>query len=412
MQTHKLFLAFILLTLSSLSISAQNNTNSPYTRFGYGDISEGTAIELKGMGGVGLANRSFNTINSANPASYTSVDSLSFMFDVGTGARYSRFSDTKSSNNTFNANLEYITMRFPLSKWMAVSAGMLPYSLVGYNFSQSDSLSIPSETGKKISYAQSFSGAGGFSQIYGGLSLKFFNHIAIGANAYYVFGETSNYNVQSFGSTSYNSSVYTNQIKASDLKLRYGLQAFNTFAKKHEIAIGLIYENKNNLDGNFTATLNSDTIRSVSGFELPQTLGGGIAYTYNKKLTLGVDYTRQNWGDALYFNKKDSLVNTSKLAVGLEYIPDPAGRTKYSDLIRYRVGFNTSNQYYKVRGNEQPRNFVFSVGVGLPTRTGKSMMNIALEYGKIGSASLLREDYVKLSFAASINEFWFFKPKL
>ena len=113
----------------------------------------------------------------------------------------------------------------------------------------------------------------------------------------------------------------------------------------------------------------------------------------------------------MFFGKTDSLVNTSKFAFGAEYIPNPAGRVKYSDHIRYRVGFSTTNQYYRF-GNTQPTNFVVSLGIGLPTKTGKSIMNASLEYGKIGSMSFLREDYLKLTFSASINEFWFFKPKL
>lgn len=412
MQYRKLFFAAILLTLTTQFAVSQNNTNSPYTRFGYGDITESTATELRGMGGVSLGNRSINTINSMNPASYSSVDSLTFMFDLGASARFTRFSDASNAKNTFNANLEYITMRFPIAKWLGFSAGMQPFSLVGYNFSQQDALIMPNESEKKINYQQSFSGSGGFSQIYGGLSLNLFNHISLGANAYYIFGDASNYLLQSFENTSgFTPSYYNNQIKVNDFKFRYGLQAYNTFADKHDVTIGLIYENKNKLNGNFTATLNNDTIKNISGFELPQTIGGGISYTYNKKLTVAFDYVQQGWGDALYFGKKDTLMNTSKYAVGLEYIPNPSS-IKISDKIRYRVGFSTSNQYYKVDNAVQPNNFIFSVGAGFPTRTGKSMMNVSLEYGKIGSVNRLREDYLKLSFSASINEFWFFKPKL
>lgn len=411
-----LFAAILLITTAHFAVS-QNNTNSPYTRFGYGDISDATATELRGMGGVSLGNRSQNTINSVNPASYSSVDSLTFMFDLGAGMRFSHFSDSKNSNNTLNANLEYMTMRFPLAKWLGFSAGLLPYSLVGYNFSQSDSLQIPrnspSENPYKVGYQQTFSGSGGLSQLYGGLSVGLFKHISLGANLYYLFGDVSNYRTLTFGATTgYSPSLYTNQLKASDFKLRYGLQAYHTFAGKHDVTLGIIYENKSTLNGEFTSVLNNDTLRSVKGFELPQTLGVGLSYTFDKKLTVGMDFTQQKWGDALFFGKKDSLVNTSKIAFGAEYIPNPTGRAKYSDHIRYRVGFSTTNQYYRFGSGSQPNNYVVSVGVGLPTRTGKSMMNAALEYGKIGSSSLLREDYLKLTFSASINEFWFFKPKL
>ena len=114
MHSSKILFAVILLISASQLAVSQNNTNSPYTRFGYGEISDGTATEIRGMGGVSLGNRSQNTINSVNPASYSSVDSLTFMFDLGAGMRYSHFSEKNQSKNTLNANLEYITMRFRL----------------------------------------------------------------------------------------------------------------------------------------------------------------------------------------------------------------------------------------------------------------------------------------------------------
>ena len=303
-------------------------------------------------------------------------------------------------------------MRFPLTKWLGFSAGMQPFSLVGYNFNQRNSLLMEGKT-DTIRHQQSFNGSGGISQVYAGLSVNLFNHVSLGANAYYVFGDANHYAIQSFDNTNgFNPSYYNKKIKVNDFKLRYGLQVYNTFANKHYVTLGLIYESKNRLNGEFTATLNNDTIKNISGFELPCTFGAGVTYTYNKKLTVGFDYVQQGWGDALFFGKTDTLVNTSKYAIGLEYIPDPTSRLRYSDLIRYRVGFCTSNQYYKVDNVLQPRNFIVSAGIGFPTRTGKSILNFALEYGKIGSVNRLREDYLKLTFSTSINEFWFFKPKL
>ena len=417
MQHRNIFFAALLLLLST-QLVGQNNTNSPYTRFGYGDLTEGTATELRGMGGVGIANRSKSTINALNPASYSSVDSLTFQFDVGAGARFSHFmtkgTDGNLSNSAFNANLEYLTMRFPLGRWLGFSAGLLPYSFSGYNFYQTDSLFVnrgTAEDERKVFYTRSFNGSGGFSQIYGGLSLNLFNHVSLGVNTYYMFGDVNNSRIVSYNPTIINASMETNRIHVSDLRVRYGLQFYNTLADKHDVVLGVIYENKTKFDGNFVRQLNNDTIDYTDGFELPQVLGVGLNYTFNKKLTVGFDYLQQNWGDALFFGKKDSLVNRTKLAFGAEYIPNPGGR-RYSERIRYRVGFNTANQYYKINKLAPQNDYTFSFGVGLPTRTGKTMLNTSLEYGKIGSSSLLREDYLKVTFSASIDEHWFFKPKL
>ena len=106
-------LGFVLMIITQLSYS-QNNTNSPYTRFGYGDITDSNSGEQRAMGGLSIGTRSKYGINTVNPASYSVVDSMTFMFDVGVSALVSRFSDSNTTNNKMNSNLEYITMQFPL----------------------------------------------------------------------------------------------------------------------------------------------------------------------------------------------------------------------------------------------------------------------------------------------------------
>lgn len=413
MKRKILFSIAIIVSISTHLSYSQIGTNSPYTRFGYGELSETSANELRAMGGVSMANRSKHTINSSNPASFSSVDSLTFMFDIGANTRFSMFSDgNNKGSNTFNANLEYITMRFPLGKLIGFSAGLLPYSMVGYNFSHTDSLAIPGKE-NHIPYLQSYNGSGGISQVYSGLSVELFKHISLGVNAYYLFGETNNLLIQDFyNQNGYNTSIFSNQLKNNDYKLRYGVQAYHTFANKHNVTLGAIYENKKPFKGEYVAYLNADTVRQSYGFELPETFAVGLNYTYDNKLTIGADYTMQNWGDALFFNKTDSLVNRSKIALGVEYIKNPYSRISYTDLIKYRAGVSTANQYYKINGQNQPNDLIINFGVGFPMRTSKSYMNITAEYGRVGNHNLLKENYFKLTFSASINEFWFFKPKL
>lgn len=58
---------------------AQNNTNSPSTRYGYGELADRSFGAGRAMGGVGYSLRSSKQINPLNPASYTSIDSLTFI---------------------------------------------------------------------------------------------------------------------------------------------------------------------------------------------------------------------------------------------------------------------------------------------------------------------------------------------
>ena len=79
------------LVLVSIGLFAQNNTSSPFSRFGYGELNDNVPIAYRGMGGVGIGMRSNKVINPAQPASYTSVDTTTFMFDVAASAMWSNY---------------------------------------------------------------------------------------------------------------------------------------------------------------------------------------------------------------------------------------------------------------------------------------------------------------------------------
>jgi len=435
MYKNKLLLLVLALIIFAQFTNSQNNTNSPYTRFGYGDISDTNNGEQRAMGGVSIGSRSNTSINTVNPASYSSVDSLSFMFDVGTSALISHFSEQTGAKTAFNANLEYITMRFRLSRLFGFSAGVLPYSSTGYNFYKYDSTYIKNTLNSvqkldTIHYTKSFAGTGGFSQVYMGLSAKITKHLSVGANVYYIYGTINNYRDVSFNGTSVDpltstSTTIRGTISANNLKYRFGAQYYNTFNDKHSISVGIIYEPKVRLNGGFsqiTVVIINDTIDSRHpksnyikyGFDLPTLYGIGINYTYNNRYTFGMDYSMQEWKNAEFFSKTDSLKNRSKLALGFEYQPNPTGR-KLSDHMRYRAGFNVSDSYYNVYGVTQPKNYSITCGLGLPLydrRTNTmSMLNASFEYGKIGSAAL-SENYYKFTLNIAFNEHWFMKRKL
>ncbi len=397
-------------------VQSQNNTNSPYTRFGFGDISDTNNGEQRAMGGVSIGSRLNTGINSVNPASYSCVDSMTFMFDLGVAGMMSHFSDSRGGITKANGNLEYLSLQFPVTKWLGFSAGALPYSFVGYDFYNNGStITINQPKNDTISNTKSYNGSGGFSQVYMGLSANLFNHISLGANGYYMFGTINNSRDVSYGATSgFTSTTEYNTLKASSFRYRLGAQFYNTFAKKHDVTLGVIFEPKTKLNGNFKKTLAGILVEptdSSSSFETPGIYGLGLYYTYDKKLSIGIDYSIQQWKDAQFSGKTDSLGNRSKISIGVDYMPNPISR-KYSDHVHYRAGFNMSDSYFNVNGQQLPKNYGFSVGVGLPLKNSSTVLNASLEYGKIGSTSLLNEEYYKLTFNFTFNEHWFFKRKL
>ena len=78
----KTLAAIVAVVMAIFTAGAQNSTISPYSRFGYGLLSEQANAAQRGMGGVGYAMRSGRSINFMNPASYAAIDTLTFLFDM------------------------------------------------------------------------------------------------------------------------------------------------------------------------------------------------------------------------------------------------------------------------------------------------------------------------------------------
>ena len=178
-------LLVLLLTILSGAKVAQNNTNSRYRRYGYGQLADQGSGNSKAMGGIAYGLRDKYQTNFANPASYTAVDSLTFMFDGGISMQNTNFSDGTVKKNAKNSSFDYITMQFRLSKWGAMSIGLLPYSNVGYTMASYQENTEYPENSASTTYA----GEGGLHQLYLGAGFKIFKNLSVGANISYLWGD-------------------------------------------------------------------------------------------------------------------------------------------------------------------------------------------------------------------------------
>ena len=132
----KLFFAALMMSLA-LAVNAQSGMNSPYSQWGLGVLSDKTSGFNAGMNGVGIGFHEHNQVNYINPASYSSVDSLTFLFDAGISGQITNFSENGIKKNAKNANLEYVVAAFRAFRHLGVSFGIIPFSSVGYNYSVS-----------------------------------------------------------------------------------------------------------------------------------------------------------------------------------------------------------------------------------------------------------------------------------
>ncbi len=409
-------LAFFVSLMAGSSLVAQNNVNSPYTRYGYGRLQDMGFSRSQAMGGAAYALRTRTSMNPANPASSSSIDSTSFLFEFGASALLTSYSSGEDTATTFTGNLEYLAFQLPLARWMGLSVGILPYSFVGYNYGFVDSVSTA------VTQSHKFSGSGGINQVYLGLAATIWKRFSLGVNVYYMFGSIDR--VRSLSVSAPDVPTYPTTMYATthvrNVNLRYGFQYHETIGR-HGFCLGFVYDHISKLHGTSEIeVIGADTLTVSSGelFQLPSLYGAGVSYNYDNKLTVAFDYTLQEFAKARYFGKTDSLTNRQKFSLGAEYIYKPNGN-RYVDRMRWRLGASYANSYFKVYdpiSKQQVGTHDISVtcGIGFPLRTTKTMININFEYGNIGLASraALQENYFKIGINLTLNEMWFFKQRI
>ena len=390
-------------------LAAQNMTSSPYSRFAYGDLNENVPTAYRSMGGVGYGMRNNRAINPSQPASFTACDTLTFMFDIAGSACWNRYQDADGHKNRANGNLEYVTLQFPIWKqWIAMSAGLLPYSSVGYSIALSDST-----TGGAYHYKASYEGDGNISEVYGGLSFNICNWFALGANIYYMWGDLSHMRSLTFTESGLNSTIQYEMLSVSSVRFRYGAQFFHTWGD-HSLNVGAVFENKMKLNGDLILieTQSEDTIPVYKGlFETPMLWGVGASYTWANRLTIAFDFERQHMASAMYNGadgRYSGLQDKNRYAFGVEYRHNIQSR-KYAERMLWRAGISVQDEYLASIGAKR---VTATIGVGFPLWSIGSVINLGLEYSHRGTSVGLEDNGLRFTIGASIAENWFFKRKL
>lgn len=433
LKNKKLFLIAIMACFFC-SLGAQ--TNSPYSRYGYGVLRDQVVGPSVGMGGIGYGLRNSLSANPTNPASYSRVDSLTFLFDIGVFADRSKLSDNSGSRSDYNGGLDYITVLMPVGKGIGLSAGILPFSTIGYNFGASGSQG-------GVDYIRSFNGSGGLSQIYAGVGYAFphVKGLSVGANVSFVFGTLNHTRSLSYISTYGNLSSENSVLTLKRFKFDLGAQYELPLNKENNLVLGAVFSPSVNSTASYEnfhteyttsgSIVSVDTL-SVNGVNagMPATVGVGFTLMHKDKLTVGADVMYQNWSKVKYssllgdgLTEGNRFNNRWKYSVGAEFTPDRFSRS-FIQRVKFRGGANYSNSYLNAMSTSGEvggfNEYGATIGFGLPLRDRESFgnrtsyLNINFEYKKVKPEinSMIHEQYFGISVNVNLNELWFFKKKV
>lgn len=408
-------LAYIVLgIILSVSASFAAGTTSPFSRYGYGEFQNSVSGALLSMGGVGYGMRTNRVINPSNPASYTSIDSLTFMMDLGLSGVIDGSKTELGRNTQFAGNIDYVSFQMPLADWAAISFGVNPLTIVGYKYNFTDTQpSYDYEDTLRVS--QYFYGKGGITQVYLGLSFDIYDRVAIGVNGRYLFGNILHYREVGFPDKSlFNPTISKNAIYVNAWQCDFGIQYHQLIGADDQLVIGGTYSMKLPMKNTteITSTTNIQDFDNTSyEFEYPQTVGAGISYLWNNRLLIGVDVTWMELSNVKYYSKENVFTDRFVYALGAEYVHDPNSKS-YVELMRFRLGANYSNSYAKVNGSDYNK-WAITCGIGFPLPNTKTTLNLHIEYGQQGSVKNigLVQQYGKIGIGVSLNERWFVKRR-
>ena len=425
----------------SLQMMGQGAVNSPFSRFGIGDLNPEAPMHIRQMGGIGTSLIDPSQLNFDNPATLSHLQTTGF--DLGLDFKNSRLSDDRNTSSQWSGNLGYMALGFPLRNprnaiftresykfnW-GMGFAIMPNSSVSYNITRLDSL------GTNQLFNRNFEGNGGTYKAVWSNAIKY-GDFSLGASIGWLFG-----NIEYSRNIDFLSEIaaFDNEFRTSysmrGFYSKFGLIYLNVLNKKEiednigreaprSLSIGFTYKpgisfntkseisNVNLLPVSLTTTL-TDTLAFETGVAgsgvLPAELAFGATYTHGLKYAIGFDYRTSFWSNYENDANPEELSNTTRFAIGGYYRPD---FTELSILKRasYRFGFYFEEDPRMIE-SEEIRTFGVTLGVGLPLAWQRrfSNLNLGLDIGKRSVSNILNENFVKITFGFTFNESdWFRK---
>ncbi|MGI6242601.1 MAG: hypothetical protein ACOYJK_03560 [Prevotella sp.] len=426
-----------LMALATQGAVAQSSTNSPYSQFGLGVLSEQSSGFNRGMNGLGLGFHEGNQVNYLNPASYSNIDSLSFIFDAGISGQISNFKEGNNKLNAKNSSFEYVVAGLRAFKHLGISFGLLPYTNIGYSYSITEKVNDVNNTLSTCTY----NGTGGLHQVYFGVGWEPFHGLAIGVNGSYLYGNYTKTLLNSYSDAFANSLTKRYTADVRSYKIDFGLQYTANLSKNNQMTLGLTYGMGHKIGGSpklelistnaQTQVADTATYESTDGnkleLEIPTTLGAGVMFNHKNTFKIGVDYSLQKWADVssptygtsandkpTYTMQKGVYKDRHKFTVGTEICPQRNSRN-FAKRVYYRAGVSYATPYYYINGQDGPKEYSASIGFGIPIinhYNNRSILNISAQWVQQSSNNFITDNTFRINIGLTFNERWFAKWKV
>ncbi|WP_298246692.1 outer membrane beta-barrel protein [uncultured Christiangramia sp.] len=394
---------------------AQENVSSPYSYYGIGLTNFQGTVENRSMGGLSVFMDSIH-VNLQNPASYGRLKLTDFT--IGASHDRVKLETDEASDNSKISSLDYLALAFPISDKIGIGLGVMPYTSVGYRI-----LDVEDDASSLLT------GRGGMNRVFLSAGYAVNEHLSLGVDADYNFGNFQNTQSINTEGLQYG----TSDVNRSDIKgftFNFGANYQRPISEKLNLHVSTTYAPEMDLDSENFRTISTIDFASGTGRTIDQreldlsetqftfpskySLGAGIGQT--NKWFVGAEYSNvgsSSYQDSFSFrNDGGEYEDASQFSLGGFYVPDYNSFTSYLERVVYRAGFRYDETGLIVNG-ESINEFGMSFGLGLPIGQLFSNANFGIELGQRGTrdAGLVQEKFLRLSVGLSLNDKWFTKRK-
>ena len=442
-------------TLIAFCFPAFSQDNSPYSRYGLGDIVPSTNVNSRGMGSISAGYNDFLSINFNNPASYGSFQTIKELtakkilkgraiLDIGLNFenRTLREPNNIEKFSASNALFSYVQVGLPIRQNWGLSFGLRPITRISYKLNKIEKLIDPG-SGLPIDTALTLNeGDGGSYLAFAGIGHKInfskTQSLSLGINGGYLFGKqdystrrsifndslaytSANFQTKTtFGDLYFNAGLqYSVKLKA-DLFLTIGAhgnwkQQFNA---SRDIIRETFYFDESSGNVRIDSVLDQKNIKGEIIYPGSYTTGFVLERIVSAKKAgwlVGIDYVQNKWSDYEVYGQTDPSVRDKwELRAGAQLRPVP--KANYFSNVTYRAGAFFGPDYIYI--NKKLPVFGATFGLGLPVRNFNrqneqfTVINLAFEFIKRGNNSnVLKENLFRLSAGFSLSDLWFTKRK-
>ncbi len=413
----RIFCGFLAISLV-VGLFAQNSTTSPYSQYGIGVISDQSTGFSRGMNGASLGLRQGNVINTLNPASYSAIDSLTMLFDLGASGHITRYTEGATKVTSHTASLDYALGSFRLLPKLGMTFGIIPVSTVGYKYTLSEPVAN-STTTTTVTYK----GSGGLYQTFLGAGWQVFEPLSIGVNASFLWGSLER-STTSTATTEVKSLSRNYSASITNYALDFGLQWVQPIGADDRLTLGATLGLGHKLNADAECTRDSFVTTVPNAYSLPMSYAVGLAWNHGQSLFVDADVSLQKWGsvdypaigaDGTYALQSGLLKDRYQVRAGLDYVPNPMG-SKFYQRVHYRLGGGFTTPYYKINNNaDGPKEFSLSAGFGIPLQNAynnRSVLNISAQWVRTSAVDRITENTFRLNIGITFNERWFAKWRI